>query len=513
LPDPAHIPVPESVQFDEDWRGYLAGVGGMGINSATSVLVRAAMHHGYHITFCDKKGIAVRNGGVYSALTFSKTKKVVSPLLPQGKVNLLLGLDILEAARGLDPRLNFRVGSKEYTHSIVNTHKTHTILSLLGKDDFSPNALADVFKKYTIDYFGTDMSQIAENFLGNKVFVNILLLGVAFQRGLLPLTLEDMLAGIKANFDPRAARHNIDAFHLGRDLAANPAKYNAEVREGFREVFEKKSRILSRSSFGFLRANGDPPVHFGSSSFKWMNSIGLFRAKPYREMVWQFFKAWEGDDETRLQFVNRLYDLIQFQDASYAKKYFDRVMATLKKDSKNADYAATKAVVKYLHKVMEIKDEVYVAHLLTSPEKYEKDAKRYKVDLAAGEKIIYKHFNRPHFDILGLKIEFNFNSRDWMLKIMKHMKILRLLMPAWHKREKAFRQWYMDMVDRFDATKPEKYDRWVRVFNLPEEVRGYRTVRYPKMERAMTLADNILTGKEIPQMYKPTNVPKQFSKV
>ncbi len=110
LPDPSHLPVPEPYKFDEDWRAYVAGVGGMGIGSSTAVLVRAALKHGYHVTFCDKKGIAIRNGGVYSQITFSKQKKVVAPLLPQGKANLLLGLDILEAARGLDPRMTFRVG-------------------------------------------------------------------------------------------------------------------------------------------------------------------------------------------------------------------------------------------------------------------------------------------------------------------------------------------------------------------------------------------------------------------
>ena len=484
LPNPADLPLPVIPDFKEDWRAYLAGVGGMGIHSSTAVLVRAALKHGYFVTFCDKKGIAVRNGGVYSQMTFSKKKKVVSPLLPQGKADLLLGLDILEAARGIDPRLQFRIGSKEYTHSVVNTHKTHTILSLMGLEDFEPRQLAELFKKYTMDYVGADMSQIAEQYLNNKVFVNILLLGVAFQRGLLPLTLEDLTTGIKECFPSNAAKHNIDAFHLGRDLALHPERYNAEVREGFQEVLEKKSAILGKS-----------------------------RAKPYREMVWQFLKAWEGDEDTRLQFVNRLYDLFEFEDAYYAKKYYDRVIATLRKDTKVYDFAATKAVVKYLHKVMEIKDEVYVAHLLTSPEKYEKDAKRHKVDLAGGDKIIYQHFNRPEFNIFGFKIEFDMRSRDWMLNAMKHMKFLRRLMPKWHEKEKAFREWYAGMVDKFAYNNPEEYQKWVRVLSLPEEVRGYRKIRYPKMEAAVFQADQILSGKDVPAVHKTIHSPKQLSKV
>ena len=484
LPNPADLPLPVIPDFKEDWRAYLAGVGGMGIHSSTSVLVRAAQKHGYYVTFCDKKGIAVRNGGVYSQMTFSKKKKVVSPLLPQGKADLLLGLDILEAARGIDPRLQFRIGSKEYTHSVVNTHKTHTILSLMGLEDFEPRQLAELFKKYTMDYVGADMSQIAEQYLNNKVFVNILLLGVAFQRGLMPLTLEDLTTGIKECFPANAAKHNIDAFHLGRDLALHPEKYNAEVREGFQEVLEKKSVILGKS-----------------------------RAKPYREMVWQFLKAWEGDEDTRLQFVNRLYDLFEFENAYYAKKYYDKVIATLRKDTKVYDFTATKAVVKYLHKVMEIKDEVYVAHLLTSPEKYEKDAKRHKVDLAKGDKIIYQHFNRPEFNVFGFKIEFDMRSRDWMLNIMKHMKFLRRLMPKWHEKEKAFREWYTGMVDKFAYNNPEEYQKWVRVLGLPEEVRGYRKIRYPKMEAAIVQADQILSGKDVAPVHKTVSVSKQFSKV
>ncbi len=484
-PNPDMIPEPEPVQFDEDWRGYIAGVGGMGIGSSTAVLVRAAEKHGYFITFCDKKGIAIRNGGVYSAMTFSKKKKVVSPLLPQGKVNLLLGLDILEAARSLDPRLNSRAGSKEYTHSVVNTHKTHTILSLMGKDDFSPTQLAELFKKYTMDYVGADMSAMAETYLGNKVFVNILLLGVAFQRGLLPVTLNEMIESIKDNFSrPSAARHNIDAFHLGRDLALHPEKYNAEVRMGFQEMMGKKAKLLGGS-----------------------------RAKAYLAMAEEFLKAWEGDEDTRVQFVSRLYDLIEFENPAYARKYLEKVLAVLKKDSKAADYAATSAVVKYLHKVMEIKDEVYVAHLLTSPEKYEKDAKRYKVDLAGGDKIVYRHFNRPEFDILGFKIVFDMKSRDWMLNLMKKGKFLRRLMPAWHSKEKAFREWYSGLVDRFEYTSPEMYERWVSALSLPEEVRGYRAIRYPKMENAVNLADQILSGKALPKAFNPANPPKQLSKV
>ena len=82
---------------------------------------------------------------------------------------------------------------------------------------------------------------------------------------------------------------------------------------------------------------------------------------------------------------------------------------------------------------------------------------------------------------------------------MKRMKFLRTLMPQWHEREKSFRQWYSEMVDRFDFKTTEEYNRWVKVFSVPEEVKGYREIRYPKMEKAMETAGKILSGEEKPK--------------
>jgi indolepyruvate ferredoxin oxidoreductase len=115
------------------------------------------------------------------------------------------------------------------------------------------------------------------------------------------------------------------------------------------------------------------------------------------------------------------------------------------------------------------------------------------VDPSRGDKITYKHFNRPDFDVWGLRIRFDLDSRDWMLKAMKRMKFLRPLLPGWHAKEKAFRDWYEGLVDRFVREgKAGDYDAWVKALSLPEEVRGYREVRYPKMERAYAEAKRLL---------------------
>jgi len=70
------LPEPPRVHFLEEqgdtWRDHMAGVGGTGIGVVNAILVRAGHKEGYHVVFSDKKGLAIRNGGVYSQITFAK---------------------------------------------------------------------------------------------------------------------------------------------------------------------------------------------------------------------------------------------------------------------------------------------------------------------------------------------------------------------------------------------------------------------------------------------------------
>ncbi|MCH8296315.1 indolepyruvate ferredoxin oxidoreductase, partial [Candidatus Poribacteria bacterium] len=67
------LPPPRPRSFDRTWSAYAAGVGGMGIGTISKILVVAGNIQGYHVQFCDKKGLAIRNGGVYTHVIFSKT--------------------------------------------------------------------------------------------------------------------------------------------------------------------------------------------------------------------------------------------------------------------------------------------------------------------------------------------------------------------------------------------------------------------------------------------------------
>ena len=142
---------------------------------------------------------------------------------------------------------------------------------------------------------------------------------------------------------------------------------------------------------------------------------------------------------------------------------------------------------------MLIKDEVYVAHLLTSTEKLARDKELYQVDTENGDRIKYVHLNRPHFTVMGFDLETDIDTHNWQLNLMKRMKFLRRWLSKWHAREKAFREWYVTrVIDTFAPTDAETYEKHLRALECVEEVRGYREIRYPKMEAARQTVENLL---------------------
>jgi indolepyruvate ferredoxin oxidoreductase len=472
--DKLDIPLPRRREFAEAWHGYLAGVGGMGIGVSAATLVRAGHREGYTVVFSDKNGLAIRNGGVYSHITFLRSAgQPMSPIIPYGKADLMLGIDILEAARGLDPAGNLRVGGPR-TRAIVNRQKTPTIHTLLGTDDFCVETLETALRENTDGkyYFSADVSTLSERVFGTKLYANVIMLGVAFQRGELPLSLESLEWGIQETMGS-AATENWLAFKLGRKVAHEAAVATPLTPEStYHDVVADKAARLKREG-----------------------RQGERHAQQYWQLVTHAMEKLTLDNAHQSILAQRIYDLIRYEDVAYAEQFVERLIHLHGRDTKNFNFAATQAALWNLHRVMAIKDEVYVAWLLSSEEKYERDRERYNVHPELGDKLIHRHLNRPEFVIAGRTIRFKMRTRPWLLRLMRRAKFLRRLMPAWHAKEKEFRDWYFDLADQFVAPHgAEAYATWLKVLRLPEEATGYREVRYPRMAKARERAEELLAG-------------------
>ncbi len=524
------LPEPRAVhsmkQTGDTWRVHMAGVGGMGIGVVGSILIRAGHKEGYRVLFQDKKGLAIRNGGVYGQMTFvvdetfgteeeekanveRRTSNVerrsednasdassslqsstfdvqrstfaftslASPdyattgAIPYGKADLLLGVDILEAARALDPREQFRVAHKDRTAAVLNEYKQPTVLTLLGRHDFDPAALREeIFANCRGDLsFSRNLSDLCEQRLGSKQFVNIMMLGVAFQLGLIPVSAWSIAWAIKDTIR-REHRKNLKAFNIGRKLALEPRALPRKPEpETWEHLVTNKSKILRRTRFN-----------------------GRFHADKFEMLVQGAMKAMRDlSDESKYDLTLRIYDLIQYQDAGYAKRYIDLVRNQYRRDDADKHFAATHAVIWNLAKVMLIKDEPYVAYLLTRSEKKLRDITKYNVDVANGDKLVYRHHTSPEFNIGKFRLRFKITTTDWQLNLVRHMKWWRKL-PGWHAKETAFRDWYIALLDRVSLN-PGDYATALSMLKCPEEVTGYREVRYPKMAAAQQRVEDELS--------------------
>lgn len=468
IPDP---PITAANTWDKRdvWRCYLAGVGGMGIGTAGDILVRAAHKDGLYIGFIDKKGLAIRNGGVFSQIQFSKQPLSGSPVMPFGKADLLIGVDALEAARACAPTDIQRVASSKFTHAVVNTGKTPTILTLMGRDDFEPEELASMIKGQCKpgQFFSFNVGDLCERLLDSKLYANIMMLGVAYQLGFIPLTYNSIKWSIRHAVG-REFERNFRAFNIGRKIVLRPDLFGVSAPkevETVDQAIERKSNILKASS-----------------------AWGKGNAAEYKRICKETLEQMPAlDDASKRDYVIRLFDAIQWGTLSYGRQYASRIVKTYSQDSADRRFAVTRAVIWNLAKVMMIKDEVYVSMMYTSPEKYKRDRRRFNVNPANGDSITYIHLNKPEFDILGKKIRFQWHGRTWQYAVLRHCRWLRSLLPAWHRKEKAFRAWYMNLVDTCDLHEPHDtvaYNTWLEIFKAPEPVTGYREVRYPKQDAA-----------------------------
>jgi indolepyruvate ferredoxin oxidoreductase len=502
LPEPKAI---HQMQNPGDaWRVHMAGVGGMGIGVVGSILIRAGHKEGYRVLFQDKKGLAIRNGGVYGQMTFvvdeeanvqrstlnvqiSKQDELSKALeassverwklnvesstfapsyattgaIPYGKADLLLGVDILEAARALDPREQFRVAHKDRTAAVLNEYKQPTVLTLLGRHDFDPAALRqEIFDNCRADLsFSRNLSDICEQRLGSKQFVNIMMLGAAFQLGLIPVSAWSIAWAIKDTIR-RDHRKNLKAFNIGRKLALEPRALPKKPEpETWEHLVTNKSKILRKT-----RMHGR--IHADRFEMLVQGSVKAMRDLP---------------EESKFDLTLRVYDLLQYQDARLAKQYIDLIRSVYRRDSADKKFAATHAAIWGLAKVMLIKDEPYVAYLLTRHEKKQRDLAKYNVDVANGDKLVYRHHTSPEFNIGKFRLRFKITTTDWQLNIVRHMKWWRKL-PGWHAKENQFRDWYIGLLDRVSLS-AENYATSVQQLKCTDEVTGYREVRYPKMQK------------------------------
>ncbi|NQU76333.1 MAG: FAD-dependent oxidoreductase, partial [Planctomycetes bacterium] len=431
------IPEPRQRPAGDMWHCYLAGVGGMGIGLATQILVRAGHKEGFHVVFVDKKGLAIRNGGVNSQVAFMKTPQPSTGMIPYGKADLIIGVDILEAARAMDPTGRMRVASAERTAAVINTDKILTISTIMGREDFNPDQLERTIRAHTRedDFLARNISRICEKYLDSKIYANIMMLGFAFQKGLIPVSMHSIAWAIKdtirADF-----KKNLYAFNMGRKLLEEPGLFQGPPqRKGWVETLQQRCRDTVRRYWR-----------------------GQAKAEALRELATRTVEALsELDESIKRDVVVRLYDCMRWGGQAYARRYGEQIIHVYRQDRAEFGYAATLAAIHNLAGAMLIKDAVFIAELATSPEKYARDREKYNVNPAKGDRISYRHLLPITLKIGSRELHFDLAAPDWALKLLKRMKWLRVVLPMWHRNERKYLAQYEASLAEFAPTDDRLY--------------------------------------------------------
>jgi indolepyruvate ferredoxin oxidoreductase len=217
--DDSLLPEPELPHLARPWSILVTGVGGTGVVTIGALLGMAAHLEGRGISVLDSTGMAQKGGSVFSHLRFAEDAGALHGLhVGRGQADVLLACDLAVSA-GHDTMATLGRGR---TRVVLNTHEAAAAEFVLDRDYRVPTAR---MRRAIIEAVGgenveaLDATAIATALLGDAIGSNLLLVGFAWQRGLIPLQRASILQAIEMNGTAVAA--NKAAFAWGRRAAAD----------------------------------------------------------------------------------------------------------------------------------------------------------------------------------------------------------------------------------------------------------------------------------------------------
>ena len=198
----------------------MAGIGGTGVSTVSAIMVMAARIDKKYSQSMNFTGLAQKNGAVTSQIRISKNKNLYekSARLPNESAHLLLGCD---AVVSVSPSIT-RTFNPIITKAIINGR-----VEPIGVAGVHTGTTVDdqLLKKHLENHLDAnnleflDMSLLAEKLVGDTVSANIMMIGYASQRRLLPLSVNSLEKAIELN--GVSIEQNLKAFNWGRLLAEN----------------------------------------------------------------------------------------------------------------------------------------------------------------------------------------------------------------------------------------------------------------------------------------------------
>jgi len=187
----------------------IAGVGGQGNLFASAILAEYFINKGFEVLAVETIGAAQRGGSVVSHLRVSDSS-LYSPLIPAGKVDILMGFEVLEMLR------NFKLLGADGSY-LLNDYKEPTVLCNVGLDTYpSDEIIMAALQKSGKKGYTIKATECARQ-IGNSLLTNVVMVGALCQ--LSPLFNSQEVKQVLARKAPAKVREsNLKAFEAGGSL-------------------------------------------------------------------------------------------------------------------------------------------------------------------------------------------------------------------------------------------------------------------------------------------------------
>jgi indolepyruvate ferredoxin oxidoreductase len=441
--DASGLADPVLADLGETWNVLFTGIGGTGVTTVAAILGMAAHIDGLAASTLDMTGLAQKGGPVVSHLRFAKSPELIrSGRIPAAATDALIGGDIVVATA----KDTLALVAKDRTRAIANIDVAPTAAFVRDRNArFEGGLLKRRLERGVTSLETLDAESLANTFMNDSVYSNMISAGFAWQHGLLPISLEAVRKAIELN--GTQVKANIAAFDLGRVAAAAP------------------DRIPARTP---LRIGAPAPTSI--------------------------------DDLIK----HREAHLTSYQDAAYAARYrtlVDQVRAAEATLGLGEDL--TRSVATNLAKLMAYKDEYEVARLYTDG-RFQKDLNAtfsgdYKLKVWLSPPL----FAPKNPDGTPKKIAMG----RWMLwgfKALARMKGLRgtaadvFGKTAERKMERALRDAYEATIsERLHSLSPATHALMVEFASLPDQVRGFGHVKEASVKEMEAKRAALLTRLDV----------------
>jgi len=423
----------------------VTGIGGTGVVTIGALLSMAAHLEGKGASALDFTGLAQKNGAVMSHIRFAPHPDDLSAVrIADAQADLVLGCDMVVAA-GADGLARV---SRHRTHLIVNTHEAPTAgFTLDTTIDFpsaqTRNTLRRAAGEGKIEF--CPATELAEKLFGDSIATNLFMVGVAWQRGLVPISLEAVLRAIELN--GVAIDMNKRAFQWGRAFAHDEA-----VVRSFAKAADPDARDISEDLATLVK--------------------------------------------------RRVDHLTGYQDAAYAARYEAMVERVRRAETALDPDASdlTEAVARFYFKLMAYKDEYEVARLHTDGRFFKRVADQFEGDVKMTYTMAPPLF-APKDPVTGhqRKIELPGWAMKPALSILAKLKVLRgsrldiFGYTAERKMERRLIKDYEMILDEIlKGLTKDNLSIAVQLARIPDEIRGFGHVKDANLAKAKAKEADLL---------------------